>query len=111
MIDLADRGDDLAPAGVKFLRVGELEPDAKNSGAMRLGDRRHLHDPGFVIGKEAIPFFLGLKIDLAAPEELRSPIGDVRDEHDGHAALARPIERSRDVTEIVSRGSERGRPP
>ena len=101
MVDLADRGDDLAPAGIELLGKGKLQPDAERLCAVCLGHCRHLHDPGLVVAKEAVPFLFRLEIDFATPEKLCPPIGNVRDEHDRQAALARPIERLGDVAKVV----------
>ena len=102
MINRANRGDDLAPARLKLLRLGKLEPNAKRPRAVRFGDLRHLHDPGLVVAEEFVPFLGALEVDLAAPEKFRAPIGDVRDEHDLKPALARPIERHGDMAIIVA---------
>src|SRR5262245_50619316 len=101
VIDLADRGNDLAPAGVELLCVGKFEPHTENSGAMGLGNPRHLHDPLLVVAEEAIPLLGGLKVDFTPPKKFGTPISDVRNEHDREAALARPIERNGDVPEII----------
>ena len=106
MINRAHCRDDLAPALLEFLRIGKLESDAKNFGVLGFGQRRHLHDPDFVIGKEAVPFFRRDEIDFAAPTELRAPVRDVGNEHGGHAAFVGPAQGRRDVA-----GHRAGAPP
>src|ERR1700682_59857 len=64
IINSAHRRDDLAPAVVVLLRVSEFQADAKNFGVLGFGQGRHLDDPRFVLGKEAVPFFWRDKIDL-----------------------------------------------
>src|SRR5436305_14318026 len=72
VINGADCRDDFPPAFLKLLRMRKLKTDAKNFRVLRFSQCRHLDDPGFVIGKESVPFFGGDEVDVAAPGELRS---------------------------------------
>ena len=70
MINLPHRADDLAPASVEFLRVGELEPDTKGAGAVRFRPMA-LTAAAVVVGSAVIlfdPIFQGLAIALMAGE-------------------------------------------
>src|SRR3954470_10300547 len=66
--------DDLAPTFLVYLRIGKLEADAKNLRVLAFSQRRHLHDPRFVVSEEPVPFFRGDEVNVAAPAKLRPPI-------------------------------------